>query len=409
MLLVSPVSGRPVLAVKVPTTDVAARAVEAEERALLAIRQVAPRKVVDVIPRVVDAVEFEGRRATVVTAMPGIPMATSYIRRRHTATQALVAADFNAVETWLSELQSGTAGRSARVDMDGGVAARLRERFPDDVRFDADLDQLAVINDRLGRNETPRTAVHGDMWFGNVLLAGTQITGVVDWEASATSGEPIRDLVRFALMYALFLDRRTRPERRVAGHSGLRADRWGAGVEFALDGAGWFPDLFRQFLERGLARLGAPAASWRDAAVAGIAEVAALTDDRRFRPSSPRVISTRLSSGACRSDRMMTRLRGRQSRSSPLRRTLRPSLTLTLLTCVLLVVLLLPAAVRAAGGTADEVHYTFTGPTSVAFDWRGTATDMRYGTTTSYGSTATAHAPDSAAVLLGRVRSRRSS
>ena len=282
VLLVSPVSGRSVLAVKVPTTDVAARAVEAEERALLAIRQVAPRKVVDVIPRVVDAVEFGGRRATVVTAMPGIPMATSYIRRRHTATQALVAADFNAVESWLSELQSGTAGGSARVDMDGGVAARLRERFPDDVRLDADLDQLTEINDRLGRNETPRTAVHGDMWFGNVLLAGTQITGVVDWEACTTSGEPIRDLVRFAHMYALFLDRRTRSGRRVAGHPGLRADRWGAGVEFALDGAGWFPDLFRQFLERGLARLGAPAASWRDAAVAGIAEVAALTDDHDF-------------------------------------------------------------------------------------------------------------------------------
>jgi aminoglycoside phosphotransferase (APT) family kinase protein len=282
VLLVSPVSGRAVLAVKVPTTDAAARAVEAEERALLAIRQVAPRNVVDVIPRAVDAVEFEGRRAIVVTAMPGIPMATSYIRRRHTATQALVAADFNAVETWLSELQNGTAGRSARVDMVRGVSARLHERFPDDVRLDADLDLLAKINDRLGRNETPRTAVHGDMWFGNVLLAGTQITGVVDWEACATSGEPMRDLVRFALMYALFLDRRTRPGRRVAGHPGLRAASWGAGVEFALAGVGWFPDLFRQFLERGLARLGAPAASWRDAAVAGIAEVAALTDDHDF-------------------------------------------------------------------------------------------------------------------------------
>ncbi|OAI55889.1 hypothetical protein AYO48_02400 [Gaiella sp. SCGC AG-212-M14] len=282
VLLVSPVSGRSVLAVKVPTTDVAARAVEAEESALLAVRQVAPRKVADVIPRVVDAVEFEGRRATVVTAMPGIPMATWYIRRRHTATQALVAADFNAVETWLSELQSGTAGSSARMDMDEGVADRLRERFSDDVGLDADLDQLAEINERLGRNETSRTAVHGDMWFGNVLLAGTQITGVVDWEACTTSGEPMRDLVRFALMYALFLDRRTRPGRRVAGHPGLRADSWGAGVEFALAGAGWFPDLFRQFLERGLTRLGAPAASWRDAAVAGIAEVAALTDDHDF-------------------------------------------------------------------------------------------------------------------------------
>jgi len=54
----------------------------------------------------------------------------------------------------------------------------------------------------------------------------------------------------------------------------------------------------------------------------------------------------------------------------------------------------LPASVESAVGTADEVHYTFTGPTSVAFDWRGTATDVRYGLTTSYGNTATAHTPD---------------
>ena len=36
-----------------------------------------------------------------------------------------------------------------------------------------------------------------------------------------------------------------------------------------------------------------------------------------------------------------------------------------------------------AVATADEVHYTFTGPTSVAIDWRGTASDVRWGTTTS--------------------------
>jgi parallel beta-helix repeat protein len=41
----------------------------------------------------------------------------------------------------------------------------------------------------------------------------------------------------------------------------------------------------------------------------------------------------------------------------------------------------------------DEVHYTFTGPTSVSVDWRGTATDLRYGLTTDYGSTVTAAAP----------------
>ena len=46
----------------------------------------------------------------------------------------------------------------------------------------------------------------------------------------------------------------------------------------------------------------------------------------------------------------------------------------------------------AAGG-AREVHYTFSSPTSVAFDWVGSATMIRYGTTRRYTRTATTHAP----------------
>jgi len=72
------------------------------------------------------------------------------------------------------------------------------------------------------------------------------------------------------------------------------------------------------------------------------------------------------------------------------RRRLRLSRALCL--GLLLVFLLVPAASEAAG-TADEIHYTFTSPTSVTFDWRGTATDIRYGLTTSYGNTVTSHAP----------------
>jgi hypothetical protein len=40
--------------------------------------------------------------------------------------------------------------------------------------------------------------------------------------------------------------------------------------------------------------------------------------------------------------------------------------------------------------TVDEVHYTFTGPNSVAFDWRGTAKTIRYGRTSRYGRVARA-------------------
>jgi len=282
VLLVSPETGRPALAVKAPTTDLAARAVRTESRVLFELHPLLPERIRATIPNVVDAVDFEGRSAVVVSAVPGVPMTTSYYRWRHTASRVQVGADFAAVETWLADLQRETAQARAPLDMDGGVAAQLERRFADEPQLAGDLERLEGILGRLGRDTAPRTAIHGDLWFGNILVAGERVCGVVDWEAGSASGEPLRDLVRFAHMYALYLDRNTRPGRRVTGHPGLRAGGFGAGLEFALSGSGWFPELFRHFLEHGLARLGASPDNWRDAALAGIAEVAALTDDHEF-------------------------------------------------------------------------------------------------------------------------------
>ena len=48
-------------------------------------------------------------------------------------------------------------------------------------------------------------------------------------------------------------------------------------------------------------------------------------------------------------------------------------------------------AVRARA--ADEIHWTMLSPTSVAFDWRGQGTTLRYGLTTAYRSTVTGTTP----------------
>ena len=50
-------------------------------------------------------------------------------------------------------------------------------------------------------------------------------------------------------------------------------------------------------------------------------------------------------------------------------------------------------AAAAAQAGADEIHWTFTGPTSVTFDWRGADPTIRYGLTTGYGLSVTAVAP----------------
>ena len=61
--------------------------------------------------------------------------------------------------------------------------------------------------------------------------------------------------------------------------------------------------------------------------------------------------------------------------------------------CAVILLLLLP---RGGARAADEIHWTFTGQTSVSFDWRGSAAEdfIRYGTTSgSYTDTVVAQTP----------------
>jgi aminoglycoside phosphotransferase (APT) family kinase protein len=280
VLLVSPASGRAELAAKVPTTDVAAAAIADEAAMLAALEELAP-ELVSTVPRIVDRVEFHGRVGVVMTAVHGTPMSTAYTRGRHTADRSKVGADFAAVDRWLAALQRSSAAAPMPVDLGAGVADRLTARFGDE-DLGGVVSRLAELRDRLGTSVVPQTAVHGDLWLGNVLLTDGVASGVVDWEGAELIGDPLRDLVRFVVTYALFIDRHTRPGRTVRGHPGLRAGVWGAGVDYGLDGDGWFPALVRGFLEDGLARLGADPARWRDAALVGIAELAALNDDPVF-------------------------------------------------------------------------------------------------------------------------------
>ena len=94
ILLVSPETNIPVLAVKAPTTDAAARAITAEQLVLEEIAELKLGELARTIPHVVDSVAFDDRPAIVMTALPGTPMSTSYIRRGHTARQELVARVF---------------------------------------------------------------------------------------------------------------------------------------------------------------------------------------------------------------------------------------------------------------------------------------------------------------------------
>jgi aminoglycoside phosphotransferase len=281
MLLLPPAGDAPVFAVKIPTTAVAERAVEAEVSVLRRLHGNGLAVVGDTIPRIVELVEHRGRTALVTNALSGVPLSRLYVERRHTGSARLVARDFAVVGEWLRRFQDATATVSGP-ETRTRIADTIRERFADDAGAAANAVQVAELEAKVSAQARIGTAVHGDFWFGNVLVCNDCVTGVVDWEAAAVCGDPTRDVVRFALSYALYLDRRTRRGKRVRGHDGLVAGRWGTGVELAFDGSGWFPELFRGFVRDGLAHAGAEPAAWREHVLVGIAEVAATADDPAF-------------------------------------------------------------------------------------------------------------------------------
>ncbi len=268
--------------VKVPTTAVAADVVAAEGRLLAALADLDLGGLAATLPGVVGYVDADGLSAMVTTGLAGVPMQVRYHGWRHTAQRSRVAADFAAAGSWLAALQAATADGSGPVGFAGSSLIRIEDRFPDHPALAAVRPGLSSAAARLEGARTPRTVVHGDFWAGNLLLRDGRVAGVVDWESGELGGEPLRDVVRFVLSYALYLDRHTRPGRPVPGHPGLRANGFGTGVVAAVGGRGWFGALVRDFVTGALVRLGAPAGLWRDALLAGVAEVAAGADHHDF-------------------------------------------------------------------------------------------------------------------------------
>jgi hypothetical protein len=269
------------LAVKIPATEDAGQAVEREGRMLVALRRMPLGDLASTIPRYVESRSINGRQVLVSTALTGTPMSVGYHRWLHTARPALVRQDFRLAGDWLHHFQ--TSSEVGRMPMTWGrdVAEVLTGRWDGHPALDGALARLEVAQGHFGGATTPRAAVHGDFWFGNLLVQHGRVSGVVDWETGAPEGSPLRDLARFALAYSLYLDRHTRPGNTVVGHR-LRREGFAPGVRYALHGSGWLPRTVRSFLADGLTRLHLPRALWYDVALVGIAEIAASANDDAF-------------------------------------------------------------------------------------------------------------------------------
>ena len=269
-------------AVKIPTTGAAERSVEAEGRALVELRRLDLGPLADTVPRYIRSPVLNGRNVLVSTALPGAPMTVRYHAWRHTASPRRVAEDLAMVSTWLGDFQSATVSGAAVLTWPSDTASALEARWCKHPALAAAARRVAVAEDHLAGRSTPLTFVHGDFWFGNVLVGDGAVTGCVDWEAACPQGPPLRDLARFAISYALYLDRHARVGRPVPGHRGLRRDGFGAGIRHVLLADTWVARYLRAFLGDGLERAGLPRWLWYDVALVGLAEVAVTANDATF-------------------------------------------------------------------------------------------------------------------------------
>lgn len=287
-----PAPGREGMVVKIPSTTVAGESVDREGRMLVEMRRLPLGKVASTIPRYIESLDLQGRPVLVSTAVPGTPMTLGYHQWSHTMRPATVRADFEAAFAWLDAFQTATARAGASVDWPGQVLEAVSGRWDGHPALPAALARLASASDRLSGCGVTSTAVHGDFWFGNLLVQSGGVSGVVDWEHAAPCGSPLRDGVRFVLSYSLYLDRHTRPGRRVLGHPGLRRTGLAPGIGYALGAAGWFPELVRGTLARQLEGLGLSPDLWYDVALCGIGEVAASANADEFGACHLEVLAT---------------------------------------------------------------------------------------------------------------------
>ena len=270
------------VAIKIPVTIAAAGAISRETRMLVALADADLGELGKTVPHYLETLDSDGLPAVVTTVLHGVPMSVGYHRWLHTSRQSPVAGDFALAGGWLRHFQQATTGERARITWASEVADEVRTRWQGHPKLEAAQVRLAAADRQLRPYRVARTMVHGDYWFGNLLVQDDRISGVVDWESGARTGCPLRDLVRFALSYCLYLDRHTRPGRRVRGHDGLRRGGFGAGIRYGLLEAGWLPDLVRLYLRTGIDALGLPPALWYGAALAGLGEIAATANDDEF-------------------------------------------------------------------------------------------------------------------------------
>lgn len=275
------------LVVRVPIADAAAVIVEREARVLVEMRRRRLGAAIErTIPRHAGTSRFDGRLVAFTSEVSGRPMRDDDRGWLQLARPWVVGHHFRQAEDWLTVLWQASGTGSYAMAWAAPVLEGLQERWAGHPDLAAALERLSPAAERLDGLTSCRAVVHGDFWHANILLDPVEersISGVVSWYDGDPAGWPLRDPVRFALRYSHSLSRSLLPQRPLLGRDARETVVGGAsGVRLALLGRGWLTRSVRTFLQGALQRLEMPAERWWDAAVVGIAEIAAAECDPRL-------------------------------------------------------------------------------------------------------------------------------
>lgn len=265
------------LIVRVASRPGAEKTVEREARLLVELRRMRMGPIEKTIPRHVGTVQLEGLLGAMSSTVPGVPMRGDERTALHAVQPWLVRRNFRYAAEWLSSVQDASAGGPSRIDWATQVAEATHDRWRGHRLLPAVLSHLHQAGERLEEFSVRRTAVHGDFWHGNILIDEQQagVSGVLNWADGDAAGWPLRDLLRFALRYSDALGPSNATRRRMTGRARSGSAGGVISTRRAPFGSGWYPAIVRAYLRQGLEGLGLPAVLWYEAALVGVAEIAA--------------------------------------------------------------------------------------------------------------------------------------
>jgi aminoglycoside phosphotransferase (APT) family kinase protein len=208
--VVAPLDGGARAVLKMPMTAEALVGFDAESRVLAGLYE--DDRLGDwvrFVPRPLASGILDGRRFRVDSWVPGEPaleklardptatdrlldVAAATIHELHSRTATHVEADDALVKNWIDNHVRVLMVGADRVPGAAAALQRVRQELQE------------AVEERVFWAGT----VHGDYWFGNLLVSGPEPTGIVDWDAGGTAELPAIDVLHLVLLTRCLTSRR---------------------------------------------------------------------------------------------------------------------------------------------------------------------------------------------------------